>query len=155
MVQHYFGSKDEMMIFALQVVGENVAARLAAEEAEEDTAPGAMVRALLVQLLPLDETRRVEGRVALAFFAYSAGRPAVAAALRADSARLREFVAERIGAAQPSGEAEREVDPESAATNLLALVEGLAVHVLGGHYSAETALAVFDDQLRLLFGDRG
>jgi AcrR family transcriptional regulator len=152
MVQHYFRTKDEMMTFALTVVGERVEARLDAEELGETPAAGALVRALLVQLLPLDEERRVEGRVALAFLAYAAVKPAVAAALREDTARLRGFVADRIRAAQEAGEAGPGVDPAQAATTLLALVEGLGLHVLGGHYPAATALAVFDAHLAMLFG---
>jgi AcrR family transcriptional regulator len=152
MVQHYFRTKDEMMIFALEVVGENVEARLAAEGLGESPAPGELVRALLVQLLPLDEPRRAEGRVALAFLAHAAVKPVIAAALRADTARFRAFVADGIRAAQASGETPPDLDPDHAATALLALVEGLGIHVLGGHYSPELALAVFDAHVATLFG---
>jgi AcrR family transcriptional regulator len=151
MVQHYFRTKDEMMLFALAVVGENVEARLAAGPPPESLSPGALVRALLVELLPLDEQRRAEGRVALAFLAYAAVRPAVATALRKDTALLREFVADRIRAAQAAGEARADLDPALAASALLALVEGLGVHVLGEHYTPDTALAVFDAHLSTLF----
>ena len=151
MVQHYFRTKDEMMTFALDVVSENVQARLAADDLGESPSPSALVRALLVQLLPLDERRRAEGRVALAFLAYAAVKPAVAAALRADTARLREFVADRIRAAQAAGEAPAGIDATHAAIVLLALVEGLGLQVLGEHYSPETALKVFDAHLSTLF----
>jgi AcrR family transcriptional regulator len=151
MVQHYFRTKEEMMTFALDVVSENVQARLVANDLGESPSPSALVRALLVQLLPLDERRRAEGRVTLAFLAYAAVKPAVAAALRADTARLREFVAGRIRAAQAAGEAPAGIDATHAAIVLLALVEGLGLQVLGEHYSPETALNVFDDHLSTLF----
>lgn len=150
MVQHYFRTKDEMMTFAMTVVSENVQARLAAEDLDSASLAD-QVRALLIQLLPVDEQRRVEGQVALAFFVYAAGRPAVAETLRADTAPQRAMLTDQIRAAQRAGEARTDVDPTHAAIILLALVDGLGLHVLGGYYSQEDALAVFDAYLADLF----
>jgi AcrR family transcriptional regulator len=148
MVQHYFRTKDEMMTFALEVVSERVQARLAAEPADA-ASPRSVVRALLVQLLPLDEPRLMEGHVALAFLAYAAVKPAVGAALRDDTALMRTFIADQIRAARGPNAA---IDPAHAATGLLALVDGLGLHVVGRHYSPELALAVFDAHLDVVFG---
>jgi hypothetical protein len=90
-----------------------------------------MLRALLIQLLPLDEPRRIEGQVALAFLSYAAVRPGIATRLRESSAGI---------------------DPADAATALLVLVDGLGVQVLTRHYSAEVALAAFDAHLDAVFG---
>lgn len=152
MVQHYFGSKDEMMTFAMDVVKENVSARLAADDPGEGTSFVDLVRAMFVQLLPLDEERRMEGRVALAFFAYAAGHPEVGSSIRADNAVLRGLVGERIRAAQAADRVRTDLDPDHLATALMALVEGLGIQSLSGDYSPETALAVFDTHLELLFG---
>src|SRR3712207_914935 len=71
MVQHYFRTKDEMMTFALGVVSENVQARLAAEAVPDgqdgSASPREVVRGFLLEMLPIDETRRREGHVGLAF----------------------------------------------------------------------------------------
>ncbi|WP_433272671.1 TetR/AcrR family transcriptional regulator [Pseudonocardia xinjiangensis] len=146
MVQHYFRTKDQMMIFALDMVSAGVQARLAAETGDQDVAPTPrdLVRGLLLQMLPLDEQRATEGKVALAFLSYAAVRPHVAAELRENTAQMRAFFADQIRATSP---AERGVDPELAATALLALVDGLGVHVLGGHYSPDAALAALDQYL--------
>lgn len=152
MVQHYFRTKDEMMVFAMEVVSDNVRARLAADDPGEDASVGELVRALFVQLLPLDEARRLEGRVALAFFAYAAAHPQVATAIRADNAALREMVADRIRLAREADQLRVDVDPDHAAIALLALVEGLGMQAVSGEYSAETALEVFDSHLKLIFG---
>ncbi|MEJ2888197.1 TetR/AcrR family transcriptional regulator [Actinomycetospora aeridis] len=144
MVQHYFRTKDEMMIFALDVVAARVQARL-----HDDPDPRRLVRSLLVQLLPLDADRELEGRVAVAYHAYAATRPDVAARLEEDTRGMRAAVAERIHAAAGSGP----LDPEIAATGLLALVEGLAVHVLGGHLAPADALATLDAHLDVAFGE--
>lgn len=157
MVQHYFSTKDEMMIFALRIISENVAARMAVDaEPEADTGrgrnpAGALVRKLLVQLLPFDEQRGIEGKVALGFHAYAATNPSIAEALRKDNAALRTHLADLIRAAQSDGDIPADRDPLPTATALLALVEGLGVHVFGDLYDAAEALAVFDAHLATVF----
>lgn len=139
MVQHYFRTKDEMMTFALETVGERIRARMsAAVSALGDTPePRALLRALLGQLLPLDDARREEGRIALAFYAYAAVRPEIAAARRRGSERLRGFLSDQLHDAH-------------AAAALLALVEGLNLQVLGEQYPSDAALAAFDHCLDIL-----
>lgn len=154
MVQHYFRTKDEMMTFALEVVRENVQARLAASAAEHDNPPSPKetVRGLLIEMLPLDETRRLEGHVGLAFHAYAAVKPAIAADLHQDTERMQVFLAEQIRVAQHTGDAPAELDPDHEARTLLALVEGLSLHVLGQHYAPDRATATFDAHLAMVFG---
>lgn len=144
MVQHYFRSKDEMMLFALARVSENVVGRLE---------QGGSLRALLLQMLPLDPQRRMEGQVSLAFAAYAAVRPEVGAGLRDGAAGLRDHVAGIIGSERGGGDTP--VDARMAATALLALVDGLGVHVLGGSCTADDAVAILDAHLAVLFGQTG
>lgn len=106
---------------------------------------------MLGELLPLDEARRADGRVALAFLAYTAVRPAVSAGLHQDTAEMLAFIAGQIRSAQAAGTARPEVDPDAAATALLALMEGLGVYLLGGHVGPEAALAALDAHLDLIF----
>ncbi len=159
MVQHYFRTKDEMMTFALGVVRENVEARLAAEAGSDgqvgSSSPRDVVRGLLIEMLPLDETRRREGHVGLAFHAYAAVRPAAAADLRADTERLQAFLADRIRAAQRAGDAPPELHPEHEARTLLSLVEGLSLHVLGQGYDPAAALMTFETHLAAIFTAAG
>ncbi|MEU9824574.1 TetR/AcrR family transcriptional regulator [Micromonospora chersina] len=152
MVQHYFRTRDEMMTFALAVVRDRNEARVTRAIAAlgETPAPRELLRTMLAELLPLDEERRADGRVALAFLAYTAVRPAVAAALHDETAALLDFIAGLIRAG-----AGTTVDPERAAVGLLAVMEGLGIYLLGGHYPPETALAALDNQLDLLFGPGG
>jgi AcrR family transcriptional regulator len=154
MVQHYFATKDEMMAFALSVVREHGEARVSRAIAAlgEHPAPRTLLRTMLVELLPLDEERQADGRVALAFLAYTAVRPDVGAALHQETAAMLGFLAGQIRAAQAGWPAARRVDPERAAVGLLAIMEGLGIYLLGGHYPAETALAALDTQLDLICG---
>lgn len=146
MVQHYFRTKDEMMAFALDVVSDRIQARA---EASIDSAasPKDIVRALLIQLLPLDKTRQLEGHVGLAFLAYSAVKPAMATRLRESAVEMRVVLADMIRAAQRS----TNLDPDQAAVALFALVDGLGVQILGHQESPDVALAAFDAHLDLLF----
>ncbi|MEU7610318.1 TetR family transcriptional regulator C-terminal domain-containing protein [Micromonospora sp. NPDC049204] len=143
MVQHYFRTKDEMMAFALSVVRERNQIRVTEALARlgVDPPPRLLLRTMIAALLPLDEGTRDDGRVALAFLAYTAVRPAAAPSLREGTRQLTGFIAgvlpDRHG--------------DAAAAGLLALMEGLGVYLLGGQYTAEQALDALDAHLDLLF----
>ncbi|WBB78115.1 TetR family transcriptional regulator C-terminal domain-containing protein [Micromonospora sp. WMMD882] len=144
MVQHYFRTKDEMMAFALAVVRERSQIRVTEAVAGlgGNPSPRLLLRTMIAALLPLDARTRDDGRVALAFLAYTAVRPGVAPGLREDTRQLTEFVA---GLLPPRNAA-------AGAAGLLALMEGLGVYLLGGQYSAEQALDALDAHLDLLYG---
>nr|MDT0661356.1 TetR/AcrR family transcriptional regulator [Micromonospora sp. DSM 115978] len=153
MVQHYFRTRDEMMEFAMKVVRERVGRRMEAAGAALGSAPTirTALRAMLVELLPMDEARRVDGRVALAFLAYAAVRPVAAASIRADTAGMLEFVTGQVRAARDSGQVRQGVVPEAAAVGLLAVVEGLSLYLLGDNYPPQIALDALDAHLDLIF----
>jgi AcrR family transcriptional regulator len=146
MVQHYFRTKDEMMTFALGMVMDRIRERSQAEVAP--VSPRELVRGLLLQVLPLDGTRRLENHVVLAFLAYAAVKPSIASGLREVATETRTFLADQLRAAGPADG----VDPERAAAGLLALVDGLGLQLLWRQYAEEDAVAALDAQLALLFG---
>jgi len=143
MVQHYFRTKDEMMAFALAVVRERAEVRITAavERLGADPAPRLLLRTMIAALLPLDGEARDDGRVALAFLAYTAVRPGAAAGLRGDTREMVGFVAGLLPGPRSA----------EAAAGLLALMEGLGVYLLGGHYTPDQALGALDAHLDLLF----
>jgi AcrR family transcriptional regulator len=148
MVQHYFRTKDEMMTFALGMVMDRIRERSQAEATP--ASPRELVRGLLLQVLPLDETRRLENHVVLAFLAYAAVKPSIASGLRQIAMDMRMFLADQLRAAGPADG----VDPARAAAGLLALVDGLGLQLLARQYAEEDAVAALDAQLALLFGKR-
>lgn len=149
-VQHWFRTKDEMLRFALDTVSEQVEARLGRKAAEiEHGAPRTAVRALLVELLPLDAERRLEAHVAVAFGARAAVSPEIARSVREGMDQMRAFIAGHIRGAGAAGSDE---SPERAALALTALVDGLAAHTLAEQCTADEAEAALDDQLDRLFG---
>ncbi len=147
MVQHYFRTKDEMMAFAVAVVRDRGQARVteALTRLGDDPPPRLLVRTIIAAILPLDDGTRDDGRVALAFLAYAAVHPAAAAALREDTAQMAGFLAGLLPPPRAG----------ALATGLLALMEGLGVHLLGGHYAAGQALDALDAHLDLVFGPDG
>ncbi|SDS94898.1 TetR/AcrR family transcriptional regulator [Actinoplanes derwentensis] len=142
MVQHYFATKDEMMAFAMAVVRGRSQTRVTESIARlgaAPTPPRLLIRTIITALLPLDEQSSDNARVALAFLAYTAVRPA--AGLREDTTELLSFIADLL----PSP------DAGTAAGGLLALMEGLGLYLVSGKYTAEQALAVLDAHLDKLF----
>ena len=148
MVQHYFRTKDEMMRFALDVVRERNQVRVTEAVARlgADPAPRDLLRTFFLSVLPLDPESRAYGRVGLAFLAYTAVRPAAAESMRADTRQMLDLVTGLVRSA------DRTADAASAAAGLLALLEGLGVHLLGGQYPPETAVAALEAQLDMIFG---
>lgn len=153
MVQHYFRTKDEMMGFALEVVSERVERRMAEKFGADTTdAPGLeQLRELFLQMLPLDAARMDEGKVALAFLAYAAVKPEMAEGIRRGTAQLQEYLAELLRQHWAGRRHSR--DPELSAIGTLALVEGLGLYLLNGHYSADQAVSALDQHLADLQGN--
>lgn len=154
MVQHYFPSKDAMMQFAMDTASARFGERIAAAVEALGQQPSAreLIRAVLTTLMPTTgHDAADDGRVALAFMAYAATRPTVAADLERSNAELRDFIASQLRQAISEGMAPASLDPESAAATLVALTDGLAVQMLSSNLPAETATAVLEAQLDLTF----
>nr|WP_308217127.1 TetR family transcriptional regulator C-terminal domain-containing protein [Streptomyces noursei] len=95
-VQRCFRTKQEMLVFALDHVGERVTERVTAqvnERAQPRTASGAgptgsTLEQVLGEVALVDEARRTEARVWLAFVAQAAVTPELATVLRSRYAGL-------------------------------------------------------------------
>lgn len=131
LVQHYFSSKDQMLLHAFTEVRARIERRVnaatAAAEADHSRIEHMMVDGL-AQLIPLDERRRRECRVALAFTARSLSNPELATGLRTGNARIRARLAGALRNALDCGELPEPIDYEGAAERLLAMVDGLVLH---------------------------
>ena len=76
-VQHYFPTKDAMLTAAFAEVVRRIRARIEGTLAGSDDVR-ANLSAVLRELLPLDERRRTEARIQIAFAARAARSPALA-----------------------------------------------------------------------------
>ncbi|TCK25315.1 TetR/AcrR family transcriptional regulator [Pseudonocardia endophytica] len=146
LVQHYFHTRDEMLLFAFEIVGERVAeecGRLLSEM--DDPGPRDRVRVLLTQWLPIDERRLREARALLAHLV-SGRDDVITRSVRDGVGQLRGHVASEIAAAGAVD------DPALATTVLLGLADGLTVHVLGAGLDPQDALRALDAGLDAAFG---
>ncbi|MGI5502200.1 TetR/AcrR family transcriptional regulator [Lentzea sp. CA-135723] len=137
-VQHYFASKDELLMFAFELISDRVAGRLGAVRSDD---PAAHLRAILLELLPLSAEARAEAPVLAAFLAHAVVEPRLGEPLRSGSGEMVAWLAGMITAAGGSADAEQD------AMALLAFVDGLMLQVLIGQVSAEVAVDLVDHQL--------
>ena len=153
MVQHYFVTKDQLLLFALATLNERVTRRVGERIAglADQSSPRSLVLSVLLEMLPLDEQRHADAVVGFAFVAQATVRPTVAVVLRESVAQLQGFVATQIHHAREGRLTQPVVDPEREAAALLALVDGLAMQSLIGIRSPETALTILDEHLDRLF----
>ncbi len=146
-VQHYFPTKDELLRFAFEYTADQVRKRV--DRLDHRGTVGQVLRRFLAQLLPLDQQRDVEARVYLAFAARAAVVPYLAEVQRNTYAEVRTVLKEAIAHAIKIGETPTTVDPEVEAEVLIALVDGLLLHVLTepGELSPAAAEAALDAYL--------
>jgi TetR/AcrR family transcriptional repressor of bet genes len=149
-VQHYFASKDEMLLFAFRTIGERVEQRMAAAVTGA-RGPRDFLRGMLVELLPVSDATRAEAPVLAAFLARAVVEPALADSFRDNGQAMTGFVAERISAAQQDGKATPGLDPTREAATLLAVTDGLMTQILTGHTTADEALTLLDYHLDRIF----
>ncbi|MEV0823129.1 TetR/AcrR family transcriptional regulator [Nonomuraea rubra] len=152
-VQYYFATKDEMLLVALEHLNARISLRVAAADQSD---PLHLLRAGILEILPLDETRRFEARVGLAYLARSVVSAELGEAMRAGLPLVLEFYAGQIRAAQARGQLAAGLDADQEASALLALAQGLGQPALIGLYPPEAVVALVDRHLaRLAPGDQG
>ena len=150
LVQHYFETKEQLMLFALRRLAERMAGRVKERLDTLGTGPRPreVIETVLAQALPTDEESQV---LHLVYTSY-----AVLAVTDADLREqpfmaapdaLEEFIAEQIRRAQRSGDMPEGADPRLEAAALLAMSAGLGTGVLLGQRSVDDAMAVIRHRL--------
>jgi AcrR family transcriptional regulator len=122
-VQHYFATKDEMLVFAFRQVVERTRARVAGIDAR--TGPRRALGAALRELLPLDQTRLAECRVYLAFAARAATSPALAAVQAETLCAIHAELQQALSATATARHRAPAPDTALQARLLLAVADGL------------------------------
>lgn len=148
MVQHHFASKDEMVRFAMDSIGEKYGRRIVERimALPEPRVPRHVAEIVLSELLPPEGEGQAEVQASAAFLSRAVIHPEIAADLVAAGARLQHHLVEQITLARPDA-----VDPEIDAAGLLALADGLIAHILTSRITRETAKAVIARQLDRIF----
>jgi AcrR family transcriptional regulator len=127
-LRHYFATQSELLCFAMQLVGDRARDRIRAL----DFAPGPRNAAeqLLHQLVPLDDERRAESEVWLAFTGNALVDPDQRAIHRRIHDQLRGACASALTVLADAGQTSDGFDLDLETTRLHALVDGLAVHAV-------------------------
>lgn len=123
-LRHYFASQSELMVFAFRTVIDRIESRLAALEPEPD--PRRRAQRVLAELLPLDDERRAENEVWLAFTSRAMVDPALRALRDEGYDALRDGCKTMITDLSAAGLAPTDIPAETQ--RLHALLDGLAVH---------------------------
>ena len=160
LVQYYFGTKEELLLAAMQQLaaqfGDRVLARI--QRTKEPGSPASpaspreVIAAILTEALPADDERRTFTLVYTAYLALSLTDPALAISpLVRNSNVVSDVIAAQLRAAQAAGDMPARLDPDLEAITLLTMSAGLGTSVIVGHSSAGQAQAVIDYHLRRLF----
>ncbi len=157
LVQYYFGTKEELLLAAMQHLATRFAARAAARFKDASgsggpASPRDIIAAIVAEGLPADDERRSFTIIYTAYLALSLTDPALAIApLVKNSGAVINVVAAQLRAAQAAGDTPAHLDPDLEAFSLMAMSAGLATSVLVGQSSADQAQAVIDYHLDRLF----
>lgn len=151
LLQHYFGDRHGLLVGALALLNTDAEAAAAARiQASGADGPRSLIRALLHELLPLDEDRRVLHTIYAAYFVQLLTDPALRE-IADPGEGVAEVIEDILSQARQAGLllAASRVDLESA--TLVAVAEGLQAQLLLGHTSPGRAIALIDHALDRLF----
>jgi AcrR family transcriptional regulator len=125
-LRHYFASQSELLAFAMRLVVEQIEDRIAALDRAADPREG--VEQVLHELLPLDDERRAENEVWLAFTARALIDPELRAQHNEIYDALHQACVAALEALAAAGRADAGAATALQAERLHALTDGLAVH---------------------------
>jgi AcrR family transcriptional regulator len=157
LVQYYFGTKEELLLAAMQHLAVQFSHRAQARisrlnETEKPPQPRDVLAAILTEALPADEQRRTFTVLSTAYLALSLTDPVLAIApLVKNFGAVVDVVAAQLRAAQAADATPAGLDADLEAISLLAMSSGLGLSVLVGQSSAGQAQAVIDYYLDRLF----
>ncbi len=155
-VQYYCRSKDEMLRMAFEYACEQILDRIrqleksaAGKAGKKEREVGPLLRRALLEFLPLDDRRRAEAKVYLAFAARAAVAPDLAEVQQTMMAEMRAMCAAAFRWAVERGQAHDGLVPDRAAAVTTVLVDGLLLHMLTdpAGMPAKTATGIIDDHL--------
>lgn len=154
LVTHYFASKDDVLLAALQRVTDLSDQRI---RAQPGPAGVARLRHLAQAMLPVDEPRAMEWRVWLAFWGRASSDADLMAGQRRRYERWRRAIARAMSEAMQGGEINSDCTVEQEVTRFVSLLMGLSVDAINlGTAGDEGALLdVVDHHLATLTNHAG
>jgi AcrR family transcriptional regulator len=155
LVQHYFGTKEQLVVDTLDIQSGRLGRRILDElnDLAPDAGPFVRIHSMAATFIPGDRERRDAMLLYLGF----AGAALTDGALRrAETFRnadaLRAAVAGELRMAVETGRCDRAIDPDRESLTILSLVLGLSFAVLLEQVSVADAIAALDAHLDRLGG---
>jgi AcrR family transcriptional regulator len=131
LVQYYFGTKAELLFFAMQKLAQQLGVRLQRQLGAESLGPRRRIEALFFAALPVDEESRTFHLVYTAYAALAMTDPELAEQpFIVGPTQLEQQVADWLAEAQRSGELPAALDVTAEAAILMALSAGLGTSLL-------------------------
>ena len=128
MVTHYFRNKQELILFALNQVTENL--KQAMQEVAEQPPSIERLVQMLSAFLPLDTKRQEILKVWVAFLGYAVGRETLMLQHQASAGQLRELIMQELETLKAAKKIREDINTSLEANVLLALVNGIALDSL-------------------------
>jgi TetR/AcrR family transcriptional regulator, transcriptional repressor of bet genes len=154
MVQHYFTTKDEMLRFAIEMIEEDVRARVRERVAKlpQPHTPRLLVWTVLSEMIPRPTRRTTEIEAAEIFMRRFMLSPESKARFAASGGQLRTAIRDQILLSRKDSGPRAEADADRDAGGLVALLNGLMFDFVTGEQTADGALAAMRAQIEFVFG---
>ena len=123
---HYFEDKGDIFTSALRLSHERIRARWA--QKLRGLSGLAALREFVLDNLPLDEERRLETRLEIAYWARALSNDDVLGMQRREAGEVHGRVGELVRQAQSQGELSNELPAEEIVEVVMALIDGLSLH---------------------------
>ncbi len=127
-LRHSFPAKADLLAYSMELVHTNAERRVRAHAGVTD--PVDMVTAMLLELLPADDTRRTEMRVNVALIAESPAHPRLAELAERSQRAIAALCRQLCHHLAETGHLHATRDPDTEAARLHAYIDGAALHEL-------------------------
>jgi len=139
LIQHYFGTKDQLLVAALEHLGQRAVERIQARTAALGDSPSERERldAIFAEFFPDDEVSRTTMLLFIVFEAAALSHTGLARAeARQMTAGLIWTITDLLRSAQAGGRADAAIDPNREAVVLASTLTSVSQGVVGGHLPA-------------------
>lgn len=127
-MRHYFSTQSELFLFSMNLVSERANARIAA--LSFDRPMPEVVRDMLSELLPLNEEKRSEMEVWLAFMSRSIWDTALHDLAKRVYEEMNQGMIRTVAALAQQGLVSKDLDAEEEGRRMQVFVDGIALHGL-------------------------
>ena len=147
LVTHYFASKDDILLAAIQQMMDKSRARM--QDATKDVEGLVRLRSLVLAALPLDDERLLEWRVWLAFWGRAFPAPKLRKEQQLRFSHWRKAIRRAMDDAVTLGDISPTLSVEIETNSLVATIVGLSVEtiVAGNRIDSDAMIAVVDRHL--------